>query len=50
VICTQDRAVDPALQRRMAARCGSSVTWAAGHAPFVANPELVIDLLAHLSG
>lgn len=48
VVCAHDRAVDPGLQRQMAARCGSSVTWTAGHAPFVTRPDLVADLLTDL--
>ncbi|MFC4852843.1 alpha/beta hydrolase [Actinophytocola glycyrrhizae] len=48
VVCSHDRAVDPVLQRQMAARCGSSVAWAIGHAPFVTSPDLVADLLTDL--
>jgi pimeloyl-ACP methyl ester carboxylesterase len=46
VVCAQDRAVDPDLQRAMARRCTNTVTWETGHAPFVTDPELVVDLVA----
>ncbi|MFJ1762848.1 alpha/beta hydrolase [Amycolatopsis sp. NPDC088138] len=45
VVCSHDRAVDPDLQRKMALRCETTLTWNCGHSPFVTDPELVIDLL-----
>ncbi|MFB8135532.1 alpha/beta hydrolase [Streptomyces mirabilis] len=48
VVCTKDRAIDPALQRAMAARCDSVREWQTGHSPFVGRPELVIDLALEL--
>ncbi|WP_328865914.1 alpha/beta hydrolase [Streptomyces sp. NBC_00304] len=48
VVCTEDRAIDPELQRVMAARCDSVRAWRTGHSPFVSRPELVIDLALEL--
>ncbi|MFD8420361.1 alpha/beta hydrolase [Streptomyces sp. NPDC059466] len=48
VVCAQDRAVDPGLQRTLAARCDSVREWATGHSPFVGRPELVVDLVREL--
>ncbi|WP_329538121.1 alpha/beta hydrolase (plasmid) [Streptomyces sp. NBC_01450] len=48
VVCAEDRAIDPGLQRIMAARCGSVQEWQTGHSPFVGRPELVIDLVQKL--
>lgn len=45
VVCDADRAVDPAVQRRMAARCGTTLTWPTGHSPYLSRPQQVIDLL-----
>ncbi|MGB3444633.1 MAG: alpha/beta hydrolase [Actinophytocola sp.] len=45
VVCSKDRAVSPRLQRAMARRCGRTVVWDTGHAPFVTSPEVVVDLL-----
>ncbi|WP_330455635.1 alpha/beta hydrolase [Streptomyces sp. NBC_00820] len=49
-VCTKDRAIDPELQRVMAARCDSVREWETGHSPFVGRPELVIDLTLELLG
>lgn len=38
VVCAQDRAIDPGLQREMAARCTDVRTWRSGHSPFVSQP------------
>ncbi|MER7734610.1 alpha/beta hydrolase [Streptomyces erythrochromogenes] len=48
VICAQDRAIDPGLQRIMAARCTDVRTWQTGHSPFVGRPDLVVELLREL--
>lgn len=48
VVCALDRAIDPGLQRAMAARCGSVRVWRTGHSPFVARPGLVVDLVIDL--
>lgn len=49
VVCTDDRAVAPALQRSLAARCTTTVEWPTSHSPFVSRPELVADLLSELA-
>ncbi|MCM2579008.1 alpha/beta fold hydrolase [Streptomyces meridianus] len=48
VVCTEDRTVDPGLQRTMAKRCGSTRVWPTGHAPFVSRPDLLTGLIAEL--
>ncbi|MCL6281802.1 alpha/beta hydrolase [Streptomyces albidoflavus] len=45
VVCARDRAIDPGVQRRMAARCGEVREWPTGHSPFVGRPELVVGLV-----
>jgi pimeloyl-ACP methyl ester carboxylesterase len=49
VVCGDDRAVHPDMQRFLAKRCTTSVEWATGHSPFVSHPELVADLLTGLA-
>jgi pimeloyl-ACP methyl ester carboxylesterase len=46
VVCTEDRAVAPELQRRLASRTGAVVEWPTSHSPFLSRPDLVVDLLA----
>ncbi|MEY2231306.1 alpha/beta fold hydrolase [Streptomyces sp. BF23-19] len=48
VVCAQDRAIDPGVQRRMAARCTDVREWRTGHSPFVGRPRLVVALLREL--
>ncbi|WP_043173378.1 alpha/beta hydrolase [Streptomyces sp. NRRL B-24484] len=48
VICAQDRAIDPGLQRTMASRCTEAREWQTGHSPFVGQPDLVVELLREL--
>ncbi|MYR98130.1 MULTISPECIES: alpha/beta hydrolase [unclassified Streptomyces] len=50
VVCAGDRAIDPALQRALAARCTGVREWPTGHSPFVSRPALVVDLVAELLG
>ncbi|MFG2475716.1 alpha/beta hydrolase [Streptomyces fagopyri] len=45
VVCAQDRAIDPGLQRKMASRCTDVREWQTGHSPFVGHPDLVVELL-----
>ncbi|MEU6617544.1 alpha/beta hydrolase [Streptomyces parvus] len=45
VVCGQDRAIDPALQRTMASRCTEVREWETGHSPFVGQPELLVEFL-----
>ena len=49
VVCTDDHAIHPALQRHMAARCTTSVEWLTAHSPFLNRPDLVADLLTTLA-
>lgn len=48
VVCERDQTVDPAVQRRLAARCGTVLTWPTGHSPFCSRPDLLVGLLAGL--
>jgi pimeloyl-ACP methyl ester carboxylesterase len=49
VVCTEDLAVTPALQRAMATRADDVVDWPTSHSPFLSRPDLVADLLAGLA-
>lgn len=49
VVCNDDRAVHPDLQRMMARRCGAVVEWATDHSPFLCRPDLVAGLLVELA-
>jgi pimeloyl-ACP methyl ester carboxylesterase len=49
VLCTDDRALLPELQRNLAARCDEVVEIAASHSPFVSRPDDVAGLLADLA-
>lgn len=49
VICRDDLAIHPDLQRLLARRCTTSVEWPSGHSPFLSHPELVAELLAGLA-
>jgi hypothetical protein len=48
VVCGLDRAISPALQRRMASRCTEVREWRTGHSPFVGQPQLLVELLREL--
>jgi pimeloyl-ACP methyl ester carboxylesterase len=48
VVCADDQAIHPELQRILARRCTTSVEWPTGHSPFLCRPELVVDLVAGL--
>ena len=48
VVCSLDRAMDPALQLLMARHCGAVRTWPTSHSPFLSRPDLVIELLIEL--
>jgi pimeloyl-ACP methyl ester carboxylesterase len=45
VVCTEDMAVHPDLQRVMAARCTETVEWPTSHSPFLSDPSRMSDLL-----
>ncbi len=49
VLCTNDHASAPALQRSSAARVGTTVELAAGHSPFLSRPGDIADLLSQLA-
>ena len=49
VVCTDDMAVHPGLQRVLARRCTNSVEWNASHSPFLSQPETVVQFLAGLA-
>jgi pimeloyl-ACP methyl ester carboxylesterase len=48
-VCTEDRAIDPNLQRALAKNCTATVEWPTSHSPFVSQPALVADLLTQLA-
>jgi pimeloyl-ACP methyl ester carboxylesterase len=50
VVCTEDRAILPALQRDMAKHASHVVEWPTSHSPFASRPKLVADLLTELAG
>ncbi len=49
VLCTDDRAVLPALQRNLAARCDDVVEIDASHSPFASRPDEIAGILADLA-
>lgn len=49
VVCLEDMAVHPDLQRIMARRCGSVIEWSTDHSPFLCRPDLVAGLLVDLA-
>ena len=50
VVCTADRAVAPALQRKMATRASSTVEWPVDHSPFLTRPGEIADLIVGCFG
>jgi pimeloyl-ACP methyl ester carboxylesterase len=48
VVCTDDHAIDPAIQQRLATRCATILSLATSHSPFCSRPELVVELLTDL--
>ena len=49
VVCLEDMAVHPDLQRIMARRCGAVIEWPTDHSPFLCRPDLVAELLIDLA-
>jgi pimeloyl-ACP methyl ester carboxylesterase len=45
VVCTEDRAIHPDVQRFFANRCGSTVELAASHSPMLSMPDRVAEIL-----
>lgn len=49
VVCAEDLAIHPDLQRLLAKRCGGTVEWPTGHSPFLSDPQRVVAFLAALA-
>ena len=49
VVCRDDNAVHPDLQRVLARRATTSIEWPTGHSPFLSQPALVAALLRALA-
>ncbi len=49
VVCTEDRAILPELQRHMAQHAGEVIEWQTSHSPFASQPALVADLFERLA-
>jgi pimeloyl-ACP methyl ester carboxylesterase len=49
VVCTEDLAINPDLQRAMAARATHRLEWPGGHSPACTRPKAVADLVASLA-
>ena len=45
VVCRDDNAVHPDLQRILARRATTTIEWPTGHSPFLSQPQLVAELL-----
>jgi pimeloyl-ACP methyl ester carboxylesterase len=50
VVSTDDKALAPSLQRRLADRAGEKIEWPTSHSPFLSRPDLVVELLERLAG
>ncbi|WP_393057623.1 alpha/beta hydrolase [Streptomyces sp. LN549] len=48
IVCSQDRAIDPGVQREMSRRCSSTLTWNTSHSPFISEPGRVAAALRGL--
>ena len=49
IVCADDLALHPDLQRVLATRCGTRWEWPTGHSPFLSRPQLVAGMLAELA-
>ncbi|MFD9739804.1 alpha/beta hydrolase [Umezawaea sp. NPDC059074] len=47
VVCTQDKAVDPRVQRLMARRCTTALEWPTSHSPYLSRTSDVAALIQH---
>ncbi len=45
ILCSEDRAIDPATQAVMASRCDEVVTLKSGHSPFFSQPTALADAI-----
>ncbi len=43
MLCTEDRAIQPELQRAMSARAGRVITYDTDHSPFMSVAQQFID-------
>lgn len=49
VVCSEDRAIAPSLQRFLARRCTHTIELPASHSPFLSMPERLADELARIA-
>jgi len=49
IVCGDDQAVHPDLQRILARRCRTQLEWPTGHSPFLSDPARVAALLTELA-
>ena len=49
VVCANDLAIHPDLQRILAKRCTNSTEWASDHSPFLSQPDRLARLLHELA-
>ena len=49
VVCTNDQAIHPEMQRWFSARCSETIELAASHSPFLSRPDAVADIIASRS-
>jgi pimeloyl-ACP methyl ester carboxylesterase len=49
VVCADDMAIHPDLQRILAKRCSHSIEWDSGHSPFLSQPDQVAGTLRELA-
>jgi len=49
LICGDDNAVHPDLQRLLARRATTSRQWATGHSPFLSQPHLLATFLGDVA-
>jgi pimeloyl-ACP methyl ester carboxylesterase len=46
IVCTSDKALDPAAQRAMAVHADEVIEWPTDHSPFLTRPQELADVLA----
>ena len=50
VVCTDDAAIVPPMQRSMSRHASRVVEWPTSHSPFFSEPYRIVDLVARLAG
>ena len=50
VVCKDDAAIPPGIQREMSELADRVLEWDCGHSPFFSDPDLVCELLQELAG